>query len=195
MVRALKSGTIAVGDAVEVFVRPEVAMLARSAAELPADQPRHAGEVQSLLFDGANSAVLLQEDAHPPRISHRAAADRAVSRISSPHEKVAFSFDPIAGGVLCGARRRGGAGCLTSPDYPLARRACALGLLLAPALLWLGALIVLPHVDLAVLSFRERVGPAPIRAEPRAVQDFLHRAAVLARVRAHGGDVGRSPRS
>ncbi|MGA2342507.1 MAG: ABC transporter permease [Steroidobacteraceae bacterium] len=34
-----------------------------------------------------------------------------------------------------------------------------LGLLLAPALLWLGALIVLPHVDLAVLSLRERVGP------------------------------------
>jgi len=34
-----------------------------------------------------------------------------------------------------------------------------LGLLLAPALLWLGALIVLPHVDLGVLSFRERVGP------------------------------------
>jgi spermidine/putrescine transport system permease protein len=35
----------------------------------------------------------------------------------------------------------------------------ALGLLVAPALLWLGALIVLPHVDLAVLSFRERVAP------------------------------------
>jgi len=35
----------------------------------------------------------------------------------------------------------------------------ALGLLLAPALLWLGALIILPHVDLALLSFRERVGP------------------------------------
>ncbi|HEX4153183.1 MAG TPA: ABC transporter permease [Steroidobacteraceae bacterium] len=34
-----------------------------------------------------------------------------------------------------------------------------LGLLLAPAMLWLGALIILPHVDLAVLSFRERVGP------------------------------------
>jgi spermidine/putrescine transport system permease protein len=33
-----------------------------------------------------------------------------------------------------------------------------LGLLLAPAVLWLGALIVLPHIDLAVLSFRERVG-------------------------------------
>jgi len=34
----------------------------------------------------------------------------------------------------------------------------ALGLLLAPALIWLLALVVLPHVELAVLSFRERVG-------------------------------------
>src|SRR5476651_2426551 len=35
----------------------------------------------------------------------------------------------------------------------------AVTLLLAPAVLWLGALIVLPHVDLAVLSFRERIAP------------------------------------
>jgi spermidine/putrescine transport system permease protein len=35
----------------------------------------------------------------------------------------------------------------------------SLGLLLAPAVLWLGALIVLPHADLAILSFRERVSP------------------------------------
>src|ERR1700728_4735950 len=34
-----------------------------------------------------------------------------------------------------------------------------LGVLLAPALLWLGALIILPHIDLAVLSLRERIGP------------------------------------
>ncbi|MDP9066558.1 MAG: ABC transporter permease, partial [Pseudomonadota bacterium] len=39
------------------------------------------------------------------------------------------------------------------------RRPLSLGLLLAPALLWLGALIVLPHAELAVLSFRERVAP------------------------------------
>jgi len=39
------------------------------------------------------------------------------------------------------------------------QRRLSLGLLLAPAVLWLGALIVLPHVDLAVLSLRERVGP------------------------------------
>ena len=32
-------------------------------------------------------------------------------------------------------------------------------LLLAPALVWLVGLIVLPHIDLAVLSLRERVGP------------------------------------
>ncbi len=34
-----------------------------------------------------------------------------------------------------------------------------LTLLLAPALLWLGALILLPHLDLALLSLRERTGP------------------------------------
>jgi spermidine/putrescine transport system permease protein len=34
----------------------------------------------------------------------------------------------------------------------------SLGLLLAPAVLWLLALIVLPHVELAVLSLRQRVG-------------------------------------
>jgi spermidine/putrescine transport system permease protein len=34
-----------------------------------------------------------------------------------------------------------------------------LSLLLAPALLWLGALIVLPHIELAILSLRKMVGP------------------------------------
>ena len=38
-------------------------------------------------------------------------------------------------------------------------RRLMLGLMLAPALLWLFALIVLPHVDLAILSFRERLAP------------------------------------
>ena len=50
-----------IGDAVEGFVRPEVVSLGRTPAELPAGQPAHAGEVESLLFDGANSAVLLKE--------------------------------------------------------------------------------------------------------------------------------------
>src|SRR5476649_474371 len=38
-------------------------------------------------------------------------------------------------------------------------RRLILALLLAPALLWLVGLIILPHVDLALLSFRERVAP------------------------------------
>jgi spermidine/putrescine transport system permease protein len=49
-------------------------------------------------------------------------------------------------------------------------RRLTLGLLLAPALLWLFGLIVLPHVDLALLSLRERVAPrvyAPSLAQYR----------------------------
>ena len=39
------------------------------------------------------------------------------------------------------------------------QRRLLLGLLLAPALLWLFELIVLPHLELALLSLRERVAP------------------------------------
>ena len=45
-----------------------------------------------------------------------------------------------------------------------AQRRLVLALLLGPALLWLLALIILPHVDLALLSFRERSGPGEYRA-------------------------------
>ena len=44
---------------------------------------------------------------------------------------------------------------MTAPRY----RRLVLALLLAPALLWLFGLIILPHVDLAILSFRQRVAP------------------------------------
>jgi spermidine/putrescine transport system permease protein len=39
------------------------------------------------------------------------------------------------------------------------RNRIALALLLAPALVWLVGLIVLPHVELAVISLRARVAP------------------------------------
>ncbi|HET7757599.1 MAG TPA: ABC transporter permease [Steroidobacteraceae bacterium] len=42
-------------------------------------------------------------------------------------------------------------------------RRLTLALLLAPALLWLFGLVVLPHLELAVLSFRERVAPHEYR--------------------------------
>jgi spermidine/putrescine transport system permease protein len=48
-----------------------------------------------------------------------------------------------------------------------------LGLLLAPALLWLLGLIVLPHVDLAVLSLRERVGPRQYTASLAQYRTFF----------------------
>ncbi len=93
VVHALKSGPLAVGDAAEVFVRPEAAMLAHSEDELPAGQPRHAGEVQSVLFDGANSAVLLLEAA--TRREFRVALPQT-GRFAGlkPLQKVLFSFDP-----------------------------------------------------------------------------------------------------
>src|SRR5437762_1074078 len=62
MVRARPSGAIGAGDSVEAFVRPEVMSLARDPAELIAPVQSFAGRVESLLFDGANSAVLLREE-------------------------------------------------------------------------------------------------------------------------------------
>jgi spermidine/putrescine transport system ATP-binding protein len=92
-VRARKSGQIANGARVEAFVRPEAATLEREASLLPQNQPRYVGAVQSLLFDGANSAVLLQEEL--TRFEFRVAlpqtgrfADLKVG------ERVYFSFDP-----------------------------------------------------------------------------------------------------
>ena len=58
----------------------------------------------------------------------------------------------------------------TSAAAPNWRRRVLLTLLLAPALLWLLLLIVLPHVQLALLSLRERVAPhlfAPSAAQYR----------------------------
>jgi len=91
-VRARASGAIAAGDAVEAFVRPEVIDLARDAAELPASVQRFSGRVASLLFDGANSAVLVREE-----------RTRAEVRIALPQtgrfadlavdEAVEFGFD------------------------------------------------------------------------------------------------------
>jgi spermidine/putrescine transport system ATP-binding protein len=106
-VRAQWSGTIAAGDAVEVFVRPEVATLARSASELPPEQPSHSGQVQSVLFDGANSAVLLQE-AGSRREFRIALPQTGQFAELKPQEKVAFSFDPSR--AVCFAARAGAAG-------------------------------------------------------------------------------------
>jgi spermidine/putrescine transport system ATP-binding protein len=51
------------GDAVELFVRPETVSLAREAADLAHCDLVIDAEVDSLLFDGANSSVLLVDKA------------------------------------------------------------------------------------------------------------------------------------
>jgi spermidine/putrescine transport system ATP-binding protein len=87
-------GKVNRGDTVEAFVRPEVARLARNTTVLAdAGLPHYLARVDSLLFDGANSAVLLHEE-----LSH------AEFRIALPQtgefadlsvdETVAFGFDP-----------------------------------------------------------------------------------------------------
>ncbi len=94
-VRARRSGAIAAGTAVEAFVRPEAATIGRTHTELAAlaGQMVHEGEVESLLFDGANSAVLIRE-----------VKSRFEFRIALPQtgryadlkvgERIYFSFDP-----------------------------------------------------------------------------------------------------
>src|SRR5205085_1641700 len=60
-VRVKPSGVASIGDAFEAFVRPEVVELARDEMQLPPVVQRFSGDVESLLFDGANSAVLVRE--------------------------------------------------------------------------------------------------------------------------------------
>ena len=94
-ISARRSGAIGAGSAVEAFVRPEAATLGRNLGELaaPPGQVVHDGEVESLLFDGANSAVLIRE-----------LRSRFEFRIALPQtgryadlkvgERICFSFDP-----------------------------------------------------------------------------------------------------
>jgi spermidine/putrescine transport system ATP-binding protein len=103
-IRARSHGSIAVGDAVEGFVRPEVASLGRRAGELPGGQPQHTGQVQSLLFDGANSAVLLEET-RSRREFRIALPQTGQFSDLKPQEPVLFSFDPER--AVCFAARSG----------------------------------------------------------------------------------------
>jgi hypothetical protein len=75
------------------------------------------------------------------------------------------------------------------------QRRLMLGLLLAPALLWLFALIVLPHLDLALLSLRERVAPRVYEFQPGAVPHLLRPSRCTGMFRAHGDPVGDGHRA
>jgi spermidine/putrescine transport system ATP-binding protein len=92
-VRATRADPVAVDDAVEVFVRPEAATLSRGTQSLPADGSRHSGEVRSVLFDGANSAVLIEEQR--TRLTFRVALPQTGQYADlQPQEKIMFGFAP-----------------------------------------------------------------------------------------------------
>jgi spermidine/putrescine transport system ATP-binding protein len=92
------------GDAAEVYVRPEAITLARQADELPADQPRYAAQVLSVLFDGAASAVLLRErqSGAEIRVALQQTGRFADLRVD---EAVHFGFDPAR--AACFAAKAG----------------------------------------------------------------------------------------
>jgi spermidine/putrescine transport system ATP-binding protein len=105
-IHAQRHAAVTAGDTVEAFVRPEAMQLARSAAELSAAYPSHTGEVRSLLFDGANSAVLLHETTtrQEVRIALPQTGQFADLRVG---ERVFFSFDPAR--ATCFQARAGAA--------------------------------------------------------------------------------------
>ncbi|MEY8876741.1 MAG: ABC transporter ATP-binding protein [Leptothrix sp. (in: b-proteobacteria)] len=99
--RAAGTQRVAVGDAVQCFVRPEAMTLARgepAALALGADAVRLSGQVSSLLFDGANSAVLLRESASGSEL--RIALPQT-GQFADLHvgEAVSFGFEPAR--ALC----------------------------------------------------------------------------------------------
>lgn len=94
VLHALARDGVRLGDTVAAFVRPEVASISRSPAVF-ADlgHAHYRGKVDSILFDGANSAVLLREERSG--LEFRIAlpqtgqfSDLAVG------ESVSFGFDP-----------------------------------------------------------------------------------------------------
>jgi spermidine/putrescine transport system ATP-binding protein len=91
--RVRREGALAAGVAAVAFVRPESIVLARDRAQLPAGMQSFSGDVESLLFDGANSAVLVLEAA--TRIEFRIALPQTGEFADLvPGERIAFGFDP-----------------------------------------------------------------------------------------------------
>jgi len=99
---ALRRSALSVGDSAQAFVRPEVANLERDASQLPQGQPHYTGAVQSLLFDGAASAVLITEER--TRLELRVALPQT-GRLADLKvgERVYFSFDPRRTACFAGA--------------------------------------------------------------------------------------------
>ena len=92
--RARPMGAVRVGDAVQAFVRPEVARISRQADTFVGQgHVAYGAQVESILFDGANSAVLLRED--KTRLEFRIALPQTGQfQDLVAGERVFFGFDP-----------------------------------------------------------------------------------------------------
>jgi spermidine/putrescine transport system ATP-binding protein len=90
--RAASAG-IAAQQSAAAFVRPEVIDLASDARELPIAAQRFEGVVESLLFDGANSAVLVRERATATEIRIALPQTGRFADLR-PGQPIAFGFDP-----------------------------------------------------------------------------------------------------
>jgi len=91
--QARRRGSIGAGAAVAAFLRPEAATLGRTPAELSAERRPHSGEVIALLFDGANSVVLLRE-AHSGLELRIALPQTGAFADLEAGARVCFDFDP-----------------------------------------------------------------------------------------------------
>ena len=168
-------------------MRPEAATLARAATDLARRTcSAFSGRVASLLFDGANSAVLVRE-AHDARARSASPCRRpgAFADLAVDEARRASASTRSGPSASRGQRPHGAEAARSARASP------PVLLLLAPALVWLVGLIVLPHVELAHPVVAHARGAARLRDRPRPVPHVLRRAAVLAHVRAHGRDVDR----
>jgi spermidine/putrescine transport system ATP-binding protein len=59
---AKRVGALDAGQAASLFIRPEAIEIARHRSELPAGEPAWSASVQSVLFDGGNSTVMVHEE-------------------------------------------------------------------------------------------------------------------------------------
>jgi spermidine/putrescine transport system ATP-binding protein len=102
VLRARQSGHCAIGETAAAFVRPEVASIERAGGQMPLDHLIFGGQVQSLLFDGANSSVLLNEERS--RFEFRVALPQT-GRLADLKvgERVSFGFDPNRAICFAGA--------------------------------------------------------------------------------------------
>ena len=93
LLEARARGSLTVGAAATAFVRPEAAVLARDAQSLPASLRPHTGRVDSLLFDGANSAILIRESGSGVEFRIALPQTGQFSDLQ-PGEHIHFAFDP-----------------------------------------------------------------------------------------------------